>query len=245
MVHRFFILFLSVIGLYAISVPIISHRGNAESSSPNYVIWADVLSSGGTDDGTSVNYGLQDSMGEDLIWSATNTSASYGIKAGFRELYPDQFLTLSLGSAAIDLGTITDATTGSASHTVTMDTNAINGFVLTVSGLTLTSGANTIDAIGAVAAVSTPGTEQFGLNFVDNATPDIGANPTGTAPLGSANGQYALADSFAFLSGDTVASSTTDISSTIFTASYIANVSAATPVGDYQTTLTYAATANY
>jgi len=245
MLQRIAAILIVTISMYVASIPIISDTSSAETSSTNYVIWADVISSGGSEDDESANYGLQDTIGESLIWSATNTSATYGIKAGFRELYSDRFITLSLGSATVDLGTITAATTGTGSHTITIDATVANGFSMTVSGATLSSGGNTIDAIGTTAAASTPGTEQFGLNLVDNSAPAIGADPGGTAPIGSAVDQYAIANSFAFTSGNTVASSTADINPTIFTVSYIANVGAATPAGDYETTVTYAATANF
>ena len=117
-------------------------------------------------------------------------------------------------------------------------------FTITVSGSTLTSGTYTIDAM-ATAAASSQGTEQFGINLVDNATPNVGANPSGSAPIGSAATGYATADQFKLSSGDTVASASNDINTTTFTVSYIANISSATPAGSYSTTLTYAATANF
>ena len=61
----------------------------------------------------------------------------------------------------------------------------------------------------------------------------------------AAAGAYATANTFAFSSGDTVASASNPINSTIFTVSYIANMAAGTAGGTYTTTLTYAATANY
>ena len=216
----------------------------ARMESANYIIWADVFSSGGGDS-TSANYGLQDTIGEAIILSATSTSASYGIKAGFREMYPDQYLTFSIADTTIDLGTLGASVTGSDSNEMIVATNATNGFTITVSGLTLTSGANTIDAIGASAMASSVGTEQFGMNLVSNSTPSVGANPAGTSPSGSAADQYNLADLFAFNSGDTVATSSSAINSTTFTVSYIANISSATESGTYAATLTYLATANF
>lgn len=218
---------------------------SARMSSSNYIIYADVFNSGGSEDSSSANYGLQDSIGEAMILSATSTSAGYGIKAGFEEMYPDQYLTFSIADAEIDLGTLSDSVTGSDSNEMVIDTNATNGFTITISGATLTSGANTIDAIGAAASASTSGTEQFGINLVANATPAIGADPSGTAPIGSAAGQYGTADQFAFNSGDTIASAAVAVNSTTFTVSYIVNISSTTESGTYATTLTYSATANF
>lgn len=217
----------------------------ARTESTNYIIWADVFSIGGSEIGTSTNYIIQDTLGEALIWSATTTSAGYGLKAGFREMYADQYITLAASATSIDLGTLSNLEAKTASHTLTVDTNATKGFTITVSGNTLTSGANTITAIGAITSASAPGTEQFGINLVANTSPSVGADPSGTSPIGSVADQYNLANYFAFNSGDTIATSTTDINETTYTVSYLANININTELGSYSTTLTYAATANF
>ncbi|MFA6255022.1 MAG: hypothetical protein WC675_03235 [Patescibacteria group bacterium] len=216
----------------------------ARMESTNYVIWADAFSSGGSEDSSSANYGIQDTIGESVILSATATAATYGIKAGFREMYPDQYLSFSIADPAIELGELTDSTTGRDSHTMVIDTNAVGGFVITVFGSTLTSGTNSIDALLAATA-SSPGLKQFGINLVANTSPLIGADPSGTAPIGSAATGYNTANQFKFASGNTVASATNDISQTTFTVSYIANISTDTAGGTYTTTLTYSATSNF
>lgn len=221
-------------------------NSSARTQSDNYVIWGDVFSAGGTETSSSGSgYGLQDTLGEAVILSATSTSATYGIKAGFRELNPDHFITLSVSSSAVALGTLDVDAATTASHTLTVDSNAVAGFTVTMSGSTLTSGANTIDAIGATATASVPGTEQFGINAVANTSPAVGAAPAGTAPIASAAGQYATANTFAFNSGDTIISTSQDINQTVFTISYLANIASSTNDGSYSTTVTYTATANF
>lgn len=237
---RIIFVFFIIIGLFSPAGKL-----GARMESANYIIWADVFSVGGLSDSSSANYSLQDTIGEAIILSATSTSADYGIKAGFWEMYADQYLTFSIPDPSINLGTLDSSVTNADSNTMVIDTNAVNGFTITVAGLTLTSGANTIDAIGATAAAATPGTEQFGINLVDNDDPNIGADPLGSAPIGSAASNYDTANLFAFNSGDTVASASNDINETTFTVSYIANISAATESGTYTTTLTYSATANF
>ncbi|NUM25694.1 MAG: hypothetical protein HUU49_03685 [Candidatus Buchananbacteria bacterium] len=217
----------------------------ARTESTNYIIYADVFSSGGLATSSSDLYSLYDTIGEAMILSATSASTLYGLKAGFQEMYPDQYITLSIADTAIELGALSSSSAKTDSNTMVVDTNASNGFSVTVSGSTLTSGANTITAIGGTAAASTVGSEQFGINLVANTSPAIGLAPSGTAPIGSAAGQYAIANSFAFASGDTVASSGSAINQTTFTVSYLANISASTESGTYTTTLTYSATANF
>lgn len=237
----FFSIFCISLFLFTISASSIYAR----MESTNYVIWADVFSSGGGEDSTSANYGLQDTIGEAIILSATSTSANYGTKVGFREMYTDQYITFSIADGNIDLGTLGSSVTGSDSNQMVVATNASGGFTITVSGLTLTSGVNTINAIGASALASAVGTEQFGINLVSNSSPSIGADAAGTSPIGTAANQYNTANLFAFNSGATVATSTSQINQTTYTVSYIANISSATEPGTYTTTLTYSATANF
>lgn len=156
-------------------------------------------------------------------------------------------------------------TTASAVSRMVASTNAGRGYVITVNGPTLTSGSNTIAGIPASAA-SLKGTAQFGMNLVANTAAAANGFP-GTAPLNSAdidspsgsasrNGRatpdYALADTFKFVSGDVVADSNHDAAgdpepsdAQIYTVSYIANVPGSQPAGTYVSTLTYICTATY
>lgn len=153
-------------------------------------------------------------------------------------------LTFSLSTNSVAFGTLSSAAVTTGSHTVTLATNAASGLTLTVSGSTLTSGSNTITAMS-TAAASSVGTEQFGINAKDNATPNVGAECSGTSPIAAAATGYSTVDNFKFVSGETVISSSSGINSTTCTISYIANISAATEAGSYTTTLTYNATSNF
>lgn len=239
----FLIIFLFVFG--AIALPMAGLLAYTEST--NYIIWADVFGSGGSATSTSDSYSLHDTMAEAMILSATSTATNYGIKAGFQEMYYDQYLTFSILDTDIDLGDLDVASATTASQTMTISTNATNGFTITVSGDTLQNGGESIDAIGATAEASAAGTEQFGINLVDNTDPDIGLDPSGTIPIGSAASNYDTADSFAFddTTATIIAHASNDINATTFTISYLANIAQATVIGAYSTTLTYAATANY
>jgi hypothetical protein len=155
--------------------------------------------------------------------------------------------------------------TASAISRMSATTNAGSGYVISVNGPTLTSGSNTIAGITTPSA-STKGIAQFGLNLRANTAAAAPGFP-GTAPLDSAdittasngtnlNGRptadYAVADTFKFVTGDIVADSNfgatgnpdpTDAQ--IYTVSYIANVPGSQPAGTYVTTLTYICTATF
>jgi len=153
-----------------------------------------------------------------------------------------EVLTFTLDTTTVNLGPLTADVTGTGTSTLTASTNAANGYSVTVSGNTLESGVNSITALAAQTA-STTGTAQFGINLVNNATPNVGADPSGGS--GAGTNDYNDADLFRFVSGDSIASTAGPSNTTTFTVSYIANVATTTAIGDYSTTLTYIVTGNF
>jgi len=71
------------------------------------------------------------------------------------------------------------STTSWAYSQMAAATNASSGYAITVAGPTMTSGGNTITAIGSSADISRPGTLQFGMNLIDDYAP---TSPTVTDP---------------------------------------------------------------
>ena len=157
--------------------------------------------------------------------------------------------------------------TAMATSQMAASTNAGFGYAITVNGPTLTSGTNTIAAIGAPSA-STPGIAQFGMNLVANTllaasgfTDDVNDPSKDPAPLANTTnykGQpatdYGTVDQFKYIDGDVVANSyngyvpgtnTAATDAQIFTVSYIANVPGSQPAGTYTSTLTYVCTPTY
>jgi hypothetical protein len=135
-------------------------------------------------------------------------------------------------------------------------TNAGSGYNVTVNGVTLTSGGNTISAMGS-STTGVRGTSQFGLNLKANttstSTPAVGANvapaANGTNYKGEASTGYSSVDNFKFVTGDIVADSFNGgaggTDAQIFTISYIVNVTGSQPAGTYTTTLTYICTPTF
>jgi hypothetical protein len=145
--------------------------------------------------------------------------------------------------SSVSLGSLTPSTTGSGTSQIGAATNAGSGYAVTVTGTTLTSGGNTITALASPTA-STQGTEQFGMNLVANTTPAVGQAPDGSGTATAASG-YGTANSFKFVSGDTVASKVSSDDFRRFTVAYVANVANTTEPGAYQTALTYVCTATF
>lgn len=146
--------------------------------------------------------------------------------------------------------------TAGATSQMAASTNAGSGYSITVNGPTLTSGSNTITAMGTTAA-GVHGVSQFGLNLKANTTtsttPAIGIEvnqaSNGTNYRGQAATGYATVDQFKFASGDSVAKSDNGgaggTDAQIFTVSYIVNVPGSQPAGTYSTTLTYICTPTF
>jgi hypothetical protein len=146
--------------------------------------------------------------------------------------------------------------TATATSQMAASTNAGTGYTITVTGATLTSGANTIPAIAAAKTI-TRGTSEFGLNLKLNTTAtstvavgaEVAPAANGTSLRGQAIAAYNTVDNFKYASGDPVANSGNTVlgptNPQIFTVSYIVDVAGNQPAGSYTTTLTYICTATY
>lgn len=151
----------------------------------------------------------------------------------------------TISGSSVDLGTLTTSSPGSGTSVMAASTNSGGGYVITINGTTLTSGGNTIDAITAGSgSASSPGTEQFGINLRDNATPNVGADPSGAAGYSYGTG-YGTADSFKFVTGNTVTSTSAASNATAYTVSYLSNIGGATEPGSYSAVFNYVATATF
>ena len=154
----------------------------------------------------------------------------------------DPILDFDVTDTTVALGTLSTSTVSSDTATMTASTNAGSGYSITVSGATLDTGSATIDAM-AVAATSSVGSEQFGLNLKNNTTPNVGTEASGGSGVASAG--YNTADNFKFATGETVASTASTSTTTTYTMSYIANIGSNTDAGSYAATHTYIATGNF
>lgn len=146
--------------------------------------------------------------------------------------------------------------TATATSQMAASTNAASGYVITVNGTTLTSGANTIPAM-TTAATKTRGKSEFGMNLklntVATSTLAVGAEvdaaPDGTDLRGQAKTGYNTVDTFKFSPGDVVAASDFNVAGPtnpqIYTVSYIADVAGNQISGTYVATLTYICTPTF
>jgi hypothetical protein len=163
----------------------------------------------------------------------------------------------NMTGSAVDLGTFSPTATRVGTSLMSASTNATSGYVITISGTTLTSGSNTIPAMGTqsanssgcvVSCSSQTGVSQFGSNVrannVASAGGVFGADVSGTGTATGFGGYNAL-NTFRFFTGDTVASVGGVTKANLFTNSYLVNVGGDQAAGVYTATLTYICTATF
>ncbi len=146
--------------------------------------------------------------------------------------------------------------TATATSQMAASTNAAAGYSITVNGVTLTSGSNTIPAM-ATQGLGVRGTGQFGMNLKLNTTltstvatgAEVALTPDGVNLKGQAAAGYNTVDQFKFVTGDSVANSASGgagpTNAQIFTVAYIVNVAGNQASGTYTSTLTYICTATF
>ncbi len=163
----------------------------------------------------------------------------------------------NMTGSAVSLGTFTPTGTNIGTSIMSASTNAASGYKITLAGTTLTSGLNTIPAMGtqtqdsstcAVSCNSSIGIGQYGVNVVANNVPSaggaFGASVSGPG-TGAAFGGYGVANFFRFYTGDTVAEVPTVSDTNLYTASYLVNVGGSQAAGVYTATMTYICTGNF
>ncbi len=195
--------------------------------------WATPVDTGTVAASTAQQINLTGTIDETLVF-CTGTSIT-GTNCG------------TVSGATVDFGTFSSTATSSGTSVMAASTNGVGGYSITMNGSTLTcstcTGSPTISALAAQTASST-GTSQFGANLRNNATPDVGADPSGTG-TGTYTANYGTADQYRFVTGDSVASATGASNANTFTVSYIVNIPGSQAAGTYTATMTFIATATF
>ena len=161
-----------------------------------------------------------------------------------------QTISFSISTSTLYFGTVSPAQTryasstnpsGSSSeveaHTLTINTNAANGYTITAQGGTLNSGSSFIQAIGNTSTTSLVGTEQFGIRFTAS-----GGSGTTTSPYDTTGFAYAAT---ATTSSQVAGASIGDGATTTYSVRYIANIAPDTLPSTYTANIIYVATANF
>jgi hypothetical protein len=226
----------------------------AQSSSTNYQVNEVQFGAGGLLNSTSPNYQAQQSLGSTAVGNIS--SPNYSAEAGY--LTPNvPFLEMVVNAATINLGVLSTATTATGSAIFHVRAYTDSGYVVEAVNNPPTSESGRTLATIPVAAASSAGTEQFGINLVNNLTSctpaapaNFGANPVPIPSSAYAHGQaapgYNTCGEFQYNKGDIIAETATNgWGETDYTISYIENVGKITYAGTYNMTQDLVVVATY
>jgi hypothetical protein len=221
-------------------------------TSPHYEINQNQLTIGGNGglvNASSTHYEAMQALGETAV--GTSSSTNYIAQGGFSTSYP--YLTFIVNGGSFNLGTLSSVVTSTATETFSVRTYLAQGYVVQNASTGPLNGSYTMVSPSSP-TVSSPGTEQFGINLVANnsctgLTSNIGANPvqvpSGAYSNGAAASGYNTACQFKYVDGDAIASSSTSSGETDYTISYIFNISSLTPGGTFVENHVLVATSTY
>lgn len=232
-----------VIALYCVSFSASSVHADT-SSSANYKISETALGSGGLATSSSASYQGRDSVGDLSVGNAA--SGNFQINTGHTTTN-DPNLTFSVNSGSINFSSAFSSTTAATATTTFSVMNYTSyGYVVQAVGPTPTNGATSITGMSTTAA-SSIGSSQFGINLVANTLPtSVGANPNnGSFGFGLAAANYNTANQYRYVSGETIAQAPKSSGVTTYTITYLVNVPALTPGGQYTTNQTLIVTGTY
>jgi hypothetical protein len=217
-----------------------------QSTSSNYKVDQTFFGNGGELNACGSAYCAKQSTGETAVGNTTSTS--YQAFAGFNTT--DQpYLEFVVNSSTTDLGYLDTTSTSHTNATFTVRAWQSGGYVVRTQSDPPGNGSHNLTGLSSPTS-PTAGTEQFGINLVANTVPaafgaDPVQSPDATFSNGIAAAGYATANSFKYVKGDVIASSSKSSSVTVYTVSYIYNISTETPNGLYSFHHNLVATATY
>jgi len=192
---------------------------------------------------SSANFKAIDGINDIAI--GTSASSNYQVQAGSKTS-PDPWLSFSILSSNVDFGTLSPATTSTATASFSVINYTSFGYVVQVAGSAPSNGAHALTSMSTES--SQTGIEQFGMNLVANTQPvnPLGANPdNGLFGFGTVATGYSTTNKFTYSNGGIIAQAPKSSGVTTYTISYVMNVQPLTPGGRYQTGQSLVVTGTY
>jgi hypothetical protein len=226
----------------------------SQSHSTDYQVNEVQFGAGASLNSTSNSYQSQQSLGSTSV--ACATSNDYGTCSGFLTAN-EPFLQMVVNPANLNLGSLSSSSTATGNATFSVRSYVDSGYVVISENQPPTNEDGQSLSNMSSAAASSQGTEQFGINLVQNLTSctnpapaNFGTNPvpvpTSSYATGVAASGYNTCGLFKYNAGDTIAESTTNgWGETDYTISYLANVNALTKAGHYSMTQNLVAVATF
>lgn len=225
------VLLLSLAMIILFNILTISNVKAETLESENYRFTESTLGPGGLIESTSENYQGSNASGDLVVGNAT--SGNYQIDTGSLTSN-DPALSFSVGNANANFGSFSPTQTSTATASFSVSNYTSYGYSVQIIGSPPTDGAHIISPMSENGAPQI-GIEQFGINLVANTIPtSFGSNPNnGQFGFGSVATNYATANIYRYVSGEVIAEAPKSSGVTIYTISYIVNVSSLTPGGYY------------
>lgn len=227
-----------------------------QTCSTNYGLGETFFGTGGLDTCPTQGgnaYCAKQAAGELTVGNVKGTA--YQAQAGFNTDRMEWISASIVGSPNVDLGVLDAGATKTGTAQFKVSAYIASGYVVQLYGAAPTYNGHALTSMNG--AAPSPGTEQFGVNLVANSVASATPNAFGADPVqdpdypsqpfgfGTAATGYDTTNVFKFASGDVIAGSDQSSGFTIYTLSYIANISSVTPAGEYNTAQTVVATATY
>lgn len=227
-----------------------------QTCSNNYGVSESFFGTGGVDTCPTQGgnaYCAKQSAGELTVGNVKGTA--YQAQAGFNTDRTEWISASIVGSPNVDLGVLDTGATKTGTAQFKVSAYLASGYAVQLYGAAPTYNGHALTSMNGAAA--SPGTEQFGVNLVANSVASATPNAFGADPVqdpdypaqpfgfGAAATGYDTTNVFKFASGDVIAESDQSSGFTVYTLSYIANISSVTPAGEYNTAQTVVATATY
>lgn len=228
-----------IVGLIVVGLFLLSSPASAELQSANYRLEEGAIGTGGSLQSSSANFKADSSTG--TLGVGTSASSNFQVAAG-APTTPDPTLTVQVTSTTANFGTFSPSTTSTATATFSVQNYTSYGYVVQLVGSAPSTGSYALNGLTANTA-SNAGIEQFGVNLVANTSPgSLGANPVNDSNtqygtqfgFGQASANYSVPNQYRYVSGETIALAPKSSGLTSYTISYIANVQALTPGGQYK-----------
>jgi hypothetical protein len=249
----------TIVSIFLVLSLIPSSAYAVTSYSPHYSVQQTGFGVGGNQSLSSPSYTARATIGD--LGVGNFKSSNYQAYAGFNTT-ADPYIQFVVTAENIPVttysgyaGFLNTTSTATATDTFYVRAWLAHGYVITAMSTAPSDGSHIMNS-SATAGSSTTGTEQFGMNLEANTSPvTFGAAPidgvpsipscTTLYPAQGPAGQYAIVNKYAYHLGDTVASCNESTTSTIYTASYIFNISGTTPAGSYIFNQVLVATGTY
>lgn len=211
--------------------------------SNNYRLDESTIGSNGLLNSTSASYQASTSTGDLSVGSAA--SSGYQVDTGSKTTN-DPTLSFAVINGSANFGSFSPIATASATTSFSVSDYTSYGYIVQIFGNNLKGASHVITGMATTGPPQT-GIEQFGINLVANTKPiNFGANPNnGQFGFGSAASNYNTANVYRLVDGETIASAPKSSGTTIYTISYIVNVSGITPAAQYTGQQTIIITGTY